>query len=195
MSKKKDSIVQFSGQFISQLGSQLWQENPHFFRRPAPSQSQQTFDENDNDSERAAPESVSVGEPKGLKTQLSVPEGFCKTSENTKVFIANNVDEIWQNEAQLSWRLWENIQCALEWQESQVHFFNASTMTSEDSYLACVDEIMLLSVDQVFVMLDDHPVIDMLQEGVEVVRIPSLDEMLEDPYAKQQFYQTLMRYQ
>lgn len=114
--------------------------------------------------------------------------------QNVRVFIASGVDEIWQNEESLAWQLWENILQAFGWDESEVEFFDAATMVSDESLQDCMEMIMELSVDQVFVMLDEHPVIEMLQEGLEVVCLPSLDEMLDNPYAKQRFYQSVIQY-
>lgn len=111
-----------------------------------------------------------------------------------RVFIASGVDEIWQNEESLAWQLWENILLAFGWQESEVEFFDAATMVTEESLFDCMEAVMELPIDQVFVMVDEHPIIEMLQEGLEVVQLPSLDEMLDDPYAKQRFYQSVIQY-
>ena len=110
------------------------------------------------------------------------------------MFIASGVDEIWQNEESLAWQLWENILLAFGWQEPEVEFFDAATMVTEESLFDCMEAVMELPIDQVFVMVDEHPIIEMLQEGLEVVQLPSLDEMLDDPYAKQRFYQSVIQY-
>lgn len=180
----------FSAQLLSQLGVTAWQQNSAFFDRPVKASAQKLSAEAEAKSEvESLKHSVAIEQ-----VDTALTETY-RQVENVKVFLANGIDEVLQNEQAISWRLWENIQQAFGWEECQIQFFEASTMVSEDSLMACMEEIMHLSADQVFVMLDEHPVIEMLQEGVEVVQVPSLDEMLEDPYAKQKFYQTMIKFQ
>lgn len=196
--------VKFSSELLSQLGGQVWQSNPQFFAeqtasacrpvekdetailKPPSSQFTQLINAKTDSTPKSHDAVVEVAkDPKNLENS--------STLEAAKVFIANGIDEIWQNEDVLAWRLWENIQSAFGWGDDSVHFFDASTMVSEDSLMACLEEVMALPIEQVYVMLDEHPIMKMLAEGLEVVELPSLDQMLDDPYAKQQFYQTIVQ--
>lgn len=199
---KQSPRVQFSSQLLAQLGVPIWQQNAEFFNRPVEKVDGKSSLKAEGLKElnaSASPESEAMVNSSQQADSFSSSELLNSAAygqvENSKVFLANGIDEVFQNDQMLSWRLWENIQQAFGWEESQVHFFDASTMVSEESLMACMEEVMALSVDQVFVMLDEHPAIEMLQEGVEVVRLPSLEAMLDDPYAKQEFYQTMMHYQ
>lgn len=193
-SKQKAKLQpQFSTEFLSQLGVPAWSENPEFFHRPVENQVQ------DN---ALLETQVRSGEP---ESQAKVPVASSEPVQNSsndvstvqqvaRVFIASGVDEIWQNETSLAWQLWESILFAFGWQESEVEFFDAATMVTEESLFDCMEAVMELPIDQVFVMLDDHPIVEMLQEGLEVVHLPSFEEMLDDPYAKQRFYQSVIQY-
>ena len=118
---------------------------------------------------------------------MIVPEGSV-----SKVFIASGIDSLLDDETSLQAVLWQNIQKAFGWYEIELQLVDVAFIASESAMMNAVDEIIGLNVDQVFVMLDEHPIIEILQEGVELIPLPSLDEMLDDPYAKQQFYQTIM---
>ncbi|MCF6254224.1 MAG: hypothetical protein L3J38_05695 [Thiomicrorhabdus sp.] len=104
------------------------------------------------------------------------------------VVLGAGLNEIWQNDSQPAWQLWQNIMLAFDWDETQVVFFDTSQLVSEEMMFTTMEEVIELGVDWVFTMDDSHELSEMLQEGVQVIAVPEIESMLMDPYAKQTFY-------
>lgn len=104
------------------------------------------------------------------------------------VLLGSGLNEIWQNDSQPAWQLWQNIMLAFDWDETQVVFFDTAQLVSEEMMFTTMEEVIELGVEWVFTMDDSHELSEMLQEGVQVISVPEIESMLMDPYAKKAFY-------
>lgn len=112
--------------------------------------------------------------------------------ENGVIVLGSGLDNIWQDESQAAWRLWQNIMQAFSWDESQVVFFDLELLVSDEMVAATMDEIINLGVDWVMTMDSEHPINELLIDGVQLIEVPDFESMLFDPFAKQSFYRAVM---
>jgi len=108
------------------------------------------------------------------------------------VVLGMGLDAMWQNDTHQGWLLWQNIMQAFDWDESQIVFFDTAHMASEEMMFSTMEEVIELGVDWVLTMDQEHPISELLQEGVQILSVPDIDSMLSDPYAKQAFYQSVV---
>ena len=112
--------------------------------------------------------------------------------DNAVVLIGPGLENIWQNEDDLAWQLWQNIMKAFGWDESQVVFFDTELLVTEDMIFSTMEEVIDLGVEWVLTMDDTHEISEQLAEGVHVVSVPEFESMLSDPYSKQSFYHSVV---
>lgn len=109
------------------------------------------------------------------------------------ILIGEGLDAIWQDETQVEWALLENIAQALSWDMEKLHYFDTAHIVSEEAIYATLEEVMEMDINLVLSMSADSSLSEYLQEGLQVLDLPSLSDMLADPYAKKQTYSTLMQ--
>lgn len=124
-----------------------------------------------------------------------MPSGRFATEPAGLVLIGSGLNAIWENDELPEWQLWLNICRAFGWSEEQVSYYDTEVLSSEEAVFTTLEEIMAFDVEQVLSMAPDHALSEQLAEGFAVLAVPSLSEMLADPYAKRDFYETLMRAQ
>lgn len=107
------------------------------------------------------------------------------------VLLGVSLNSIFQDETKPEWLLMQNICQAFGWTEEQLRFFDTDVLASEESIFTTMEEIIEIGVEWVLSMDSDHPITEQLCEGVHVVEVPDLEQMLSDPYAKQTFYQAV----
>ncbi len=163
--------VTFSNALFEQMGGVNWQ------RRSELSSCQSLNPEKEEQSD-----SSSVSDKKVERA----------INRHAVVVLGSGLDDIWQNDAQQAWLLWQNIMTVCGWDETQVAFFDTAHLVSEEMVFATVEEVIELGVDWILTMDDEHALSEMLQEGVQVVAVPDIESMLMDPYAKQSFYTTVV---
>ncbi|MGM0541202.1 MAG: hypothetical protein ACQEQR_02035 [Pseudomonadota bacterium] len=117
---------------------------------------------------------------------------FSENNQSNIVVVGAGLDAVWQNDETHGWQLWQNIMLAFDWDESQMTFFDTSHLVSDEVIFTTMEEIIELGVDWVLTMDDEHPISEQLVEGVHVVSVPDLESMLSDPYAKQNFYHSVV---
>ena len=105
------------------------------------------------------------------------------------VILGSGLNAVWEDEAKAEWQLLQNICKAFNLSESQLSYFDTDALVSEEAMFTTMEEVIELGVEWVFSMDSEHPISEQLSEGVLVVDVPSLEQMLYDPYAKQSFYQ------
>ncbi|VAW46137.1 hypothetical protein MNBD_GAMMA03-772 [hydrothermal vent metagenome] len=110
----------------------------------------------------------------------------------TIVVLGQGLNDIWQNDAQQAWLLWQNIMQVFNWDEANMVFFDTSHIVSEEMLFTTMEEIVELGVDWVLSMDEEHALADILQEGMHVIQVPDIETMLMDSYAKQTFYNTVI---
>lgn len=115
-----------------------------------------------------------------------------KMVENAVVVIGPALDEIWENEESHAWLLWQNIMQAFGWDESQIVYYDLNNLAFEEAVYTTLEEVIDLGVEWVLTMDSEHPVSEQLADGVHVVEVPDLEQMLGDPYAKKSFYQAVV---
>lgn len=114
------------------------------------------------------------------------------------VLIGANLTQTWQNQAGLphnqAWLLWQNIlNYHLETPE-QLVFFDTATILDEEAGFDVVDKLSELGVDRVFSMDSEHFLTEFLAESIQVVNLPSFEQMLEQPQLKANVYQAFSEY-
>lgn len=124
-----------------------------------------------------------------------MPSGRLAVEPAGLVLIGSGLNAIWENDELPEWQLWLNICRAFGWSEEQVSYYDTDVLSSEEAVFTTVEEIMAFDVEQVLSMAPDHVLSEQLAEGFAVLTVPSLNEMLADPYVKRDFYETLMRVQ
>ncbi len=165
------SNVTFSNALFEQMGGVNWQRR----------------------SELPSSQSLSAETEGGDNLTSVVNEKFDQASNRHAVVVLGaGLDDIWQNDTQQGWLLWQNIMTVFGWDEAQVAFFDTAHLVSEEMIFATVEEVIELGVDWVLTMDAEHELSEMLQEGVQVVSVPDIELMLMDPYAKQTFYTTVV---
>lgn len=193
-------MVKFSSDLFVQLGGQLWQTRPAEFwpqsntalraQHAAPERAVAAQIASETASQTAMLENqVSSAQP-----LISAPVSGAQPSHPAcLVLIGSELNAIWENDDALEWPLWLNICRAFGWPEEQVSYFDTDVLSSDEAVFTTLEEILALDVSQVVSMVPEHALAEQLAEGLLVLTVPSLGEMLADPYAKHRFYETLMR--
>lgn len=195
----------YSSELFSQLGGVNWVARESFFSSVQDRSVSQHASDIETKSEDKALKESNVHDEAPLEMpaesqQSSMVEHVesqpsttsMQAIENPVVIVGSGLDAIWENEEELAWRLWQNIMFAFGWDESQIVFFDTDHLASEEMIFSTIEEVIELDADWVLSMAFDHPISEQLAEGVQVIDVPSLDDMLADPYAKQSFYQTVI---
>ncbi|MBF6058819.1 hypothetical protein [Thiomicrorhabdus heinhorstiae] len=179
------SKLSFSADFYTQIGVQQWRADRELFTRVEESgsisESEVQYLEASEQIESQVPSPVA-----GKQTEVFAAE------ESPLILIGPDLSAVWENEDDLAWQLWKNILAAFDWHDRNVMFYDSSHLVSEEAVFAVFDELLEMGVERVL-SVDDNPLADQLSEGMELVTIPSLQDMLHDPYAKQQCYETLYK--
>jgi DNA polymerase III psi subunit len=187
--------IKFSGAFYQNLGVTQWQMRSGFSAAQVPASKPIAV----NEEVLEASESVmtmgaelqqveSVSQPQAVQA-AAVPKTVVQTVENPVVVIGHGLQDFWQDDESLEWRLWSNIMQAFNWHEEQVLFVDSALLTTEEQAFASVEEIIGMGAERLLSMDDEHPINEMLSEGAEILSVPDFDLMLSDPYAKKSFYQ------
>ena len=185
----------FNKELFSHLGGQNWVVRSGFMGESVLSslqpeqlvESREVHDDVDatvDVSEAQGDDSI-VGQPSLQK--ISRPQ-----VENAIVVVGSGLDLVWENEEQLSWRLWQNIMLAFGWDESQIVFYDLDNLASDEMAYSTVEEIIELGVESVLSMSPDHLLSEQLADGLRIIDVPDLDTMLFDPHAKRSFYQAVV---
>ena len=180
------SKLSFSADFYTQIGVRSWRADPALFARAEGAASTPEFDAQQlEESEQNGLQKASVqGAVAEEQTKLLAVE------ETPLILIGPDLSAVWENEEDLAWQLWKNILLAFGWQDRNVMFYDSSHLVSEEAVFSVFDELLEMGVERVL-SVDENPLAEQLAEGMELVSIPGLQEMLHDPYAKQQCYETL----
>lgn len=110
------------------------------------------------------------------------------------VWVGEGVQSIWQSPYDSAWRLWLNILKAFGLKPEQTRFFDSLTLSREADFEQCVEVLIAAGIERVWVSEEalSSPLVAWLAEGVEIVPVPSLNRMLEEGLAKQQFYEAVI---
>lgn len=110
------------------------------------------------------------------------------------VLIGDGLSRIWQNPETSEWHLLLAILKAFQLDDAQLKVFDTAHLETEDATFETMDQIIELGLDVVFAFDENSVLLDYLQEGIHVERMPSLTEMLVQPPLKRACYQQLQTY-
>lgn len=118
--------------------------------------------------------------------------GLLPATAQSWVLLGTGLNAIWQNQDNQAWSLWQAmIHQHLDSIESLV-FYDTEHLISEEQQFDVLESIIELGVETVFSMDAEHPINEALAEGVQLVVIPSFDQLLDQPLLKRDVYQALM---
>ncbi|MDG4811849.1 hypothetical protein P8629_02415 [Hydrogenovibrio sp. 3SP14C1] len=176
-----------SASLLNTLGLPIWQSRPgHFLQSQT---SQESVTPSYETSNEGVGEIVQVEE---VSNPLDYVAASDSEHQRTFVFLGAGLNAVWQNEERSEWQLFLNILSAFKLSEDQVRFFDTSQLVTEETIFATLDEIIELGVEQVFAYDEAGPLLQELNEGAQIIVIPSLDEMLSSGRAKRDFYHLMM---
>ena len=188
--------TKFSTGLFEQLGGTLYVGRPAYFKSNfvVPSTNLSEIQNDVTGSTTLLPDQKFPIEP-GLSASKSVDSisalSVLEVGQPSFVIIGSGLNSIWEDESKIEWQLLQNICTALNWPEDALSFFDTDALVSEEAIYATMEEVIELGVDWVLLMDSEHPVSEQLAEGVQVVDVPDLEQMLSDPYSKQSFYQSV----
>ena len=192
--------IKLSAGLFNQIGGTHYLSRPAYFQKAVSSEESAKPPEEVSDVNDLVGLKPNIESQLGLMVSDEVPdsplegEGASEECALTKslVIIGSGLNSIWEDESKLEWQLLQNICQSLGWLEESLSFFDTDLLISEDATYATMEEVIDLGVEWVLSMDSEHPVSEQLAEGVQVVDVPDLDQMLSDPYAKQSFYQSVV---
>ncbi len=181
------SKLTFSNALFEQIGGTNWQQRSEFIFASVISESHDAV--NAESSPALEPAQAPIEDSFEEQSEPCISKGY------SIVVLGAGLNEIWQNDAQPAWLLWQNIMQVFEWDEHQIVFFDTAHMVSEEVVFSTIEEIIDLGVDWALTMDEAHELSEQLQEGIQVISVPDMESMLSDPYAKQTFYHTVISIQ
>lgn len=178
---------------MNTLGLMAWQARPGYFSKSAPAAEPSTSPQSSGPGFEAtavdAPENLGVG--MGATSDLVQNEAPLSVTKVAFVLVGAGLDDVWQNEASVQWALMLNILKAFQLSEEPLRFFDTAHAVTDDAVFASIEEVIDLGVETVFAFEENSPLIEQLEEGLQVVFLPSLDEMLQRPQAKRETFEIL----
>ncbi len=178
--------------FLNTLGLTTWQARPGYFAKsvtrmgPA-ANSIVTEGEEMTAAPNTEPEVNSVvSEAEMASAPVETP-----ASKAAFVLVGAGLDDIWQNESAVQWVLMLNILKAFGLSEEQLRFFDTAHAVTDEAVFASIEEVIDLGVETVFAFEESSPLIEQLEEGLQVVFLPSLDDMMQRGQAKRETFEIL----
>jgi len=196
------SDIQFSTGLFKQLGGTLYLSRPAYFQGKSSAvplqlsshvvsgRSNKVSEDLTHSSKGGGVElaKIDLSESTELSTEAVTRS---RQQECSVVIIGSGLSSIWEDDSKLEWQLLQNICHAFGWTEDNLDFFDTDLLISEEIIFTTMEEVIDLGVEWVLSMDSDHVISEQLAEGVQVIEVPSLDQMLSDAYAKQSFYQSV----
>lgn len=136
-------------------------------------------------------EENSLHETLVVQEEAAAMDGVQAVNKVALVIVGLGLEQVWQNEENPAWRLMLNILNALDLQEDDVLYFDTGLLHTEDAIWMTLEEIIETGVEVVFSFDQESMLNEALAEGLQVEVLPSLDEMLQQGYAKKQTYYRL----
>lgn len=187
----------FSSQLFEQIGGVHWQvrEEASVWQAKANGSDgavqQEVVEQYEVAALKSCLELESTQQSELIQEQSAKPAAQSSVSQAI-VVLGHELDSIWQNDEMPEWQLWRNIMAAFNWDESDVFFYDLAHIVTEEMGFAVVEEVIDMQVEWLLSMDDEHFLTEQLSEGVQVVHMSSLETMLGDPFAKQQFYRAIV---
>lgn len=174
--------VKLDAGLLEQLGMTTWRSNASFAM------------ENHDDLSMQTKENVSdMDESEVDSNALSVPL-LKSTTAQSIVFLGSGLDRVWQNEALSEWELFQNILQSVSVEQDRVLYFDSANIQTEDAVFMTLEEIIESGVEYVFSFDSESLLNEHLSEGLAVIELPSLFQMLSSAQAKKSCYYLLTQY-
>ncbi len=178
--------------FLNSLGLTTWQARPGYFAKSVPrTEPAANSISPEAETMTAAPSTepevnsaVSEAEMASAPVETPAPKAAF-------VLVGAGLDDIWQNESAVQWVLMLNILKAFGLSEEQLRFFDTAHAVTDEAVFASIEEVIDLGVETVFAFEESSPLIEQLEEGLQVVFLPSLDEMMQRGQAKRETFEIL----
>lgn len=186
--------------FLSQLGVQSWQQRSDFSLPELRADSQvnvtvvqdlEEFKSPNPEPTSESPVVIEVVDNELIESSNHFSESIANHAQSL-VCIGAGLQAIWQNDASEAWQLWQNIEQVFAFPADSVLVIDVDDLYDEQSVASAISEIRAAGVSHVVVFDCDHDLVDCLFDFVEVVLVPTLDEMLDEPRAKKDFYQNMV---
>lgn len=87
-------------------------------------------------------------------------------------------------------KLWQDV-LHVHFSRTSPIVFGLSDLKTDEQCYELVDQIIEWDIEALFMFGHHELMIELLSEGVELVRLPSMEELLDTPVAKQRCYATL----
>lgn len=138
-------------------------------------------------------DSSSVLSDDALSADITIDQTDKELSSSAVILLGQGLSSIWEDEEYLEWRLLQNICTAMQWSENDLMMFDTDLLSTEEACYDVVEEVLALGSGVVLSMHMEHHASELLADGLEVLEVPSLEQMLWDPYAKQTFYESVIQ--
>lgn len=109
------------------------------------------------------------------------------------VIIGAGLNSIWQQTDNQAWLLWQAIAKFHFASLDAITFYDTDLIVGEQALFDVVEQIIELDVEWVYSMDSDHELHHQLAEGVNVITLPSFEDMLTQPLLKRDTYQRLLQ--
>ncbi len=176
------SFPKYSEDLLQQIGVQPWQGKKDFIFNTASLA----------DSQIEKLEGVEIEESKKNIVSDSVDKDS-RQAILPFILIGAGLDTIWQNEEKIEWQLLKNISKVFSWDLENLYYYDSQHIISEEAIYATLDEVMAIDVDWVLSMDTESLLSEHLSEGLQIISLPDLSQMLADPYAKKDCFLTLSK--
>lgn len=180
--------------FLNTLGLTTWQARPGYFAKSVP-RTEPAANSISPEAEAmgAAPNTVPEAEVNSVVSEAEMASAPVETPAPKAAFVlvGAGLDDIWQNESAVQWVLMLNILKAFGLSEEQLRFFDTAHAVTDEAVFASIEEVIDLGVETVFAFEESSPLIEQLEEGLQVVFLPSLDEMMQRGQAKRETFEIL----
>lgn len=107
-----------------------------------------------------------------------------KTQRPSWVLIGAGLASIWQKDNDQAWLLWNNIIHYHLDSVEQVLFYDTDQILSEDAGFDVIEELIEREIETVFSMDPEHELHQQLAESINLITLPSFEQMLEQPQLK-----------
>lgn len=178
--------------FLNTLGLTTWQARPGYFAKSV------TRTEPAANSISLEAEAMTAAPSTEMEVNSVVSEAEMASApvetpapKPAFVLVGAGLDDIWQNESAVQWGLMLNILKAFGLSEEQLRFFDTAHAVTDEAVFASIEEVIDLGVETVFAFEESSPLIEQLEEGLQVVFLPSLDEMMQRGQAKRETFEIL----
>lgn len=167
--------MSYNPQLWQELGLNTWQLKPEF----QTSQSEQT----------STPTSEPIEASFDSISEQTTPTYAPEASELKKlVLFGRGLQAIWKQAENPAWQLWRAILNFHLSKPEQLVFYDTANISDEDKIYDVLDDLAEKGIELAFSMDSEHPINEFLAENIQLIFLPSLEEMLEQSILKKDLF-------